>query len=366
MIDDNARMSKTHTHMSRDQKAKTTRNMLHRTATRAGKRCLSNTAARRTAMRATTRSFVTVMRQAEVGYREFLGGNRVRIESGICVNIPLLHTLHRVDTRMQSIVVDSINAFTHDNVPVKVSGTLMFTVLDVEKACFGVTGYRSATQVTGMSAARAVIGRFDYDRITRERGMINAEIAKEIGSRTQKWGVECTEFEIQDFGPQNKEIAHQLERQMEAERARRENELKTQSKINTAEGEKQSAILQAQAYSKSVVLKAEGDQLAAILQAKAYSEAAVLRAEGDRQAAILKSEGDAAGSRNATNALRYQLRKVAKQFDDTAAAAEFLLRLTQATNIGAIANNSSSKTYFFPSDSVLPAAKAAGDLFHSK
>ena len=90
---------------------------------------------------------------------------------------------------------------------------------------------------------RAVIGQFEYDEIVRERAAINISLNKNIGTSVDKWGLTCTNFEVSNFEPQNKEIARQLELQMEAERKRRENELNTLAIIRTAEGTKQTNIL---------------------------------------------------------------------------------------------------------------------------
>jgi regulator of protease activity HflC (stomatin/prohibitin superfamily) len=184
------------------------------------------------------RSFLTVVNQAEICFREFVGGNRVRLEPGLKICLPLLHTLHRVDSRERGIWIGDLNCFTKDNVPVVASGTLFFKVFDAEKACFAVKNYLSSVDAVGSSSARAVIGRFEYDETIKEREKLNIELQKVIGLSIENWGVECTRFEIGKFDPQNKHTSDNLEKQMQAERARRENELNTQANIRTAEGEK--------------------------------------------------------------------------------------------------------------------------------
>lgn len=188
------------------------------------------------------RSFITVIQQGEIAYREFLGSNRVVLEPGLRINLPLLHTIHRVDRREQGIPVESLNCFTRDNVPVVISGALFYRIENAEKACFEIRDYRNSIFAVGSSSARAVIGRFDYDNIIKERGLLNNELQSVIGESIKIWGISCTRFEMNVFEPQNQHVAKQMEKQMEAERARRENELNTQANIRTAEGDKLSKI----------------------------------------------------------------------------------------------------------------------------
>lgn len=184
------------------------------------------------------RGFITVVQQAEICYREFLGANRVKLEPGLRISLPVLHTIHRVDIREQGIPIDHFNCVTQDNVPVIASGTLFFRVVDAEKACFSVANYVDSVEAVGSSSARAVIGSFDYDEIIKSRSTLNTELQKVVGKSIENWGIDCTRFEIGKFDPQNKHTLENLEKQMQAERNRRENELNTQANVRTAEGEK--------------------------------------------------------------------------------------------------------------------------------
>lgn len=192
------------------------------------------------------RTFITVVHQAEVAYRELLGRSRVRLEPGLRLDLPILHSVRRVDMREGMIKVPDLSAYTKDNVPVTVSGTLFFKPTDAEKACYEVTNYNKAVAAVGESSFRAVVGRFEFDQIIANRNTLNQELVSVIGGSLDKWGVACSRCEVQNFGPQNKVVAAQLEKQMEAERRRRENELDTQAAIRTAEGAKARAILESE------------------------------------------------------------------------------------------------------------------------
>jgi len=106
----------------------------------------------------------TVVHQAEVAYREMLGSNRVRLEPGLRLNVPILHSIRRVDMREAMIKVPDLAAYTKDNVPVTVSGTLFYKPTDAEKACYEVTHYNTAVAAVGESSFRAVVGRFEFDQ----------------------------------------------------------------------------------------------------------------------------------------------------------------------------------------------------------
>ncbi len=189
-----------------------------------------------------SRKFITVIQQSEVAYREFLGQNRVKLNPGLRLDLPFLHTTHRINMRENSVPLQELNCYTRDNVPVSASGTLFYRVFDGEKACFEISNYVSSLYAVGSSSTRAVIGRFEYDEAIKERQLINLELQKVIGDSIKIWGVDCTRFEMNVFEPQSQHVAKQMEKQMEAERTRRENELNTQANIRTAEGEKMSKM----------------------------------------------------------------------------------------------------------------------------
>lgn len=275
------------------------------------------------------RQFITVINQAEVAYRERFGQNRIRLEPGLRLNIPIVHQLYKVSLKELITPLDNQNAYTKDNVPVVVSGTVFFKVVDVEKAVFSVHNVNQAIKSVGESSFRAVIGRFDYDEIIANRNAINIEMLKILGNTTMDWGINTTRLEIQNFGPQNLEVAKQLEKQMQAERSRRENELQTQADIRSAEGAKQIAIL-----------NSEGQLIAAKNKAEA-----------------LKYELGAT-----SDGLSEQIKSLSSNFNgDTGKAAEFLLEMKRLEHLQQMAATQ-NKVYFMPSDGLFPSAKVLTDL----
>lgn len=275
------------------------------------------------------RQFITVINQAEVAYRERFGQNRVRLEPGLRLNIPIVHQLYKVSLKELITSLDNQNAYTKDNVPVIVSGTVFFKVVDVEKAVFSVNNVSQAIKSVGESSFRAVIGRFDYDEIISNRNAINTEMLQILGNTTLDWGINTTRLEIQNFGPQNSEVAKQLEKQMQAERSRRENELQTQADIRSAEGAKQIAVL-----------NSEGQLIAAKNKAEA-----------------LKYELSAT-----SDGLSEQIQSLSSKFNgDTGKVAEFLLEMKRLEHLQQMATTQ-NKVYFMPSHGLFPSAKVFTDL----
>lgn len=205
------------------------------------------------------RTFMTIIKQNHIGFREFLGSNRVELKPGLRLNIPIIHSMRKIPLFETGIDIMDIHCFTKDNVPVNLSGTLFTKVVDAEKACYNIDDYISSSSAIGTSSVRSIIGNFEYDHITSDRNIINKKLKEVVGDNILEWGVECTRFEIQNFIPSNKEIQHQLEKQMEAERNRRENELNTLAKIRTAEGEKLSQIHKAEAEFKTNELQTNAE-----------------------------------------------------------------------------------------------------------
>jgi regulator of protease activity HflC (stomatin/prohibitin superfamily) len=270
-----------------------------------------------------SRNFITVVNQAEVAYRQFLGMNRVRLEPGLRLCLPVFHQIDRVDLREDFVSVQNMNAYTSDNVPVTVSGSLFFKVTDAEKACFSVGNYVQSVASVGESTARSVVGKFPYDKIISQRNEINTELVKTIDTSISQWGVDCTRFEITDFGPQNEQVSKYLEKQMEAERRRRENELNTQASIRTSEGERDSVKLKSDANFYQVKLEADS---------KAYSV---------EQSALAQAK---------------QIEILKKSFPNLSDAqiTDFMLELERQKNLNAIARNNSNAVYFVDPKNMYP------------
>ena len=279
------------------------------------------------------RPFFSVVDQATTAYRQFLGMNRVRLDPGLRLSLPYLHTTKIIDMREGSFPITKLHAYTKDNVPVTISGSLFYKVFDAEKACFGVQDFSSSIRSIGESSVRSIIGNFDYDEIISERNKINVQLNSTIDSSIKNWGVDCTRFEIQEFAPQNSKIAHQLELQMEAERERRQNILVTEANIKTADGKRQSKILES-----------EGE----LVSQRNITDANKYKIDTE------------------TKAIQFQLETLTKSLGKTDLAAKFILERMRLENMNTIADSPNNKIYFVPStNSPIPTAEAISDIFSS-
>jgi regulator of protease activity HflC (stomatin/prohibitin superfamily) len=285
------------------------------------KNSISKMTAERTALAgapllaAKKRGFISIIQQGCWGVRELLGRDRTLLQPGIRLNIPLLHQFRHVDGRENRFPLDKVTAYTKDGIPVHVSGVIFFKVIDPMKACYSTQDYVGSIYNAGQSAARAITGTQDWDKISRDRNEINRDLNLSIAATCAEWGLECTKFEIQKCEPIDQSIAHDLTRSVTAERRRRENELDTKAEVKTAEGK--------------------------------------------RDAAILQSEGELIAARNRADAARYELeqqtvaygsqvRALADVLGSSTLATEYLLSRQRLDSLKAVADGPNNSVYFFP------------------
>ncbi|KAF7377814.1 PHB domain-containing protein [Mycena sanguinolenta] len=340
---------------------------------------MNSLALRRSALRAVSRTrvssavvpkrtFITIIEQGKEGWRLSLGRDPVRLSPGLNLNIPLYHSVQKIDLRESSISIPNLTGYTADNVPVTCSGSLFFRIVDGQvtrrmpalslipimvryKACFAISEVQDNIRNTGTSAMRSVIGHFSYDQVIGDRNELNKRLNTVIGNSITNWGVECTRFEIQSFQPANREVERQLELQMEAERNRRKQLLDTQAQINVAEGQKQRVILEseghlaaksneADAAFKTVVREAEARKQQALMEASA------LASQIDALAEAVAAPGTAPGPAERKQAL------------------DALIELRRLEQLRAIAKGKGNATYFFGDRAALGLNGGAGDAFN--
>jgi regulator of protease activity HflC (stomatin/prohibitin superfamily) len=152
---------------------------------------------------------------------------------GICVVIPWIDRVLRVDLRVVTLDVPVQEVITRDNVPIKVNAVLYFRVLDPSKSMVEVEDYMIATSQLSQTTLRSVIGRAELDEVLSARDKINIELQQIIDERTDPWGIKVSAVEVKELElPDGMKRA--MARQAEAERERR-------AKIISAEGELQAA-----------------------------------------------------------------------------------------------------------------------------
>lgn len=265
-------------------------------------------------------------------------------------------------------MVDDMKAYTKDNVPVHASGTIFGKIVDAEKAAYEVSDVWSSVQAVGSSYARTIIGRFEYDKIISERNLLNEELMIIIGDSISNWGVQCTRFELQDFGPMNDSVARQLEKQMEAERARRENELNTLAKVRTSEGDVMTSLATGyvcslfSTYDDVRHITVAGEKSSAILESEGQLIAVENKAKGEAILITRRAEADAYERELQAAAWRKQIDVLGAALGSSDKAMQYLLEMQRLQHLQAVATGRNSKIYFVPPGGMLPGMDVIGGV----
>ena len=205
-----------------------------------------------------------------------LGKFSRRAETGVNFIIPFVETIYRrVDLREVVIDFPPQPVITKDNVTMQIDTVVYYKITDPVYYTFEIANPISAIENLTATTLRNIIGELDLDETLTSRDLINSKLRIILDEATDKWGIKVNRVELKNILPP-KDIQEAMEKQMRAERQRRESVL-------TAEGQKKAAILMA-----------EGEKQSTILHAEAQKESMIRNAEGQRQAEVLKAEGEAA------------------------------------------------------------------------
>ena len=173
---------------------------------------------------------------------------------------------------------------TKDNVTMQIDTVVYFQITDPKLYCYGVEQPMMAMETLTATTLRNIIGDLELDQTLTSRDVINTKMRAILDEATDPWGIKVNRVELKNILPPQ-DIQNSMEKQMKAERDRRQ------------------SILQAEGQKKSAILIAEGEKESAILRADAEKQAAILRAEAEKQAAILKADGEAQAIRAVQQAL---------------------------------------------------------------
>ena len=176
---------------------------------------------------------------------------------------------------------------TKDNVTMRIDTVVFYQITDPKLYCYGVQNPIMAIENLTATTLRNIIGDLELDETLTSREIINAKMRSTLDEATDPWGIKVNRVELKNIIPPSA-IQDAMEKQMKAERERRES-------ILIAEGEKRSAILKAEGHKESVILQAEADKQSAILHAEAVKEAKIREAEGEAQAILKIQQANADG-----------------------------------------------------------------------
>lgn len=231
---------------------------------------------------------IRMVQQTDAWIVEFLGTYRATWKAGLHFKIPFLEKIVKKVSLKENVVdFEPQTVITRDNVTVEIDTVVFFQVVDPKKYAYGVNNPMAAIENLTATTLRNVIGDLELDQTLTSRESINSRMSVALDEATDAWGIKINRVELKDITPPQA-IRTAMEKQMKAERERRE-------AILQAEGEKQSAILVAEGEKQSLVLRAEADKQAKILAAEAEKEAQILAAEGEARAILSVQEATARG-----------------------------------------------------------------------
>ena len=230
-------------------------------------------------------SNIYVVQQSRAYVIERLGGFHAVHGVGLHMKVPFIDRIaRRVSLKEQVLDYPPQPVITKDNVTMQIDTVVYFQITDPKLYAYGVEMPLAAMETLTATTLRNIIGDLELDQTLTSRDVVNTKMRAILDEATDPWGIKVNRVELKNILPPQ-DIQNSMEKQMKAERDRRQ------------------AILQAEGQKKSAILIAEGEKESAILRASAEKEAAILKAEAERQAAILKAEGEAEAIRAVQQAL---------------------------------------------------------------
>ena len=233
-------------------------------------------------------SNIRIVPQARAYVVERLGGFKETWSVGIHFKIPIIDKVARkVSLKEQVVDFEPQAVITKDNVTMQIDTIVFFQITDPKLYAYGVENPISAIENLTATTLRNIIGDLDLDETLTSRETINTNMRLSLDLATDPWGIKVNRVELKNIMPP-RTIQEAMEKQMKAERERRE-------AILRAEGEKKSAVLVAEGEKESRILEAEGDKESTILRAEADKEKRIREAEGQAEAMLKIKEAEAIG-----------------------------------------------------------------------
>ena len=218
---------------------------------------------------------IAVVQQSRAYVIERLGAFQTVWGVGLHFKVPFIDRIARkVSLKEQVLDYPPQPVITKDNVTMQIDTVVYFQITDPKLYAYGVEQPMAAMETLTATTLRNIIGDLELDETLTSRDVVNTKMRAILDEATDPWGIKVNRVELKNILPPQ-DIQNSMEKQMKAERDRRQ------------------AILQAEGQKKSAILIAEGEKESAILRASAEKEAAILKAEAEKQAAILRADGEA-------------------------------------------------------------------------
>ena len=218
---------------------------------------------------------ISVVQQSRAYVIERLGAFHSVWGVGLHIKVPFIDRIaRRVSLKEQVLDYPPQPVITKDNVTMQIDTVVYFQITDPKLYTYGVEQPMMAMETLTATTLRNIIGDLELDQTLTSRDVVNTKMRAILDEATDPWGIKVNRVELKNILPPA-DIQSSMEKQMKAERDRRQ------------------SILQAEGQKKSAILIAEGERESAILRADAEKQAAILKAEAEKQAAILKADGEA-------------------------------------------------------------------------
>ena len=228
---------------------------------------------------------IAVVQQSRAYVIERLGAFHSIWGVGLHFKVPFIDRIaRRVSLKEQVLDYPPQPVITKDNVTMQIDTVVYFQITDPKLYAYGVEQPMAAMETLTATTLRNIIGDLELDQTLTSRDVVNTKMRAILDEATDPWGIKVNRVELKNILPPH-DIQSSMEKQMKAERDRRQ------------------AILQAEGQKKSAILIAEGERESAILRADAEKQAAILKAEAEQQAAILKADGEAQAIKTVQKAL---------------------------------------------------------------
>ena len=207
---------------------------------------------------------IRIVQQAKAYVIEFLGAYKTTWNVGIHFKLPFVERIAKVVTLKEQVAdFPPQPVITKDNVTMQIDTVVYFQITDPKLYTYGIEQPMLAIENLSATTLRNIIGDLELDQCLTSRDIINSKMRSILDEATDPWGIKVNRVELKNILPP-KEIQNAMEKQMKAERERRE-----------------------------AILRAEGEKRAAILEAEGEKESAILRADAKKQQQILEAEGEA-------------------------------------------------------------------------
>ena len=270
---------------------------------------------------------IRIVQQARAYVIEFLGAYKTTWNVGIHFKLPFVERIAKVVSLKEQVAdFPPQPVITKDNVTMQIDTVVYFQITDPRLYTYGIEQPMLAIENLSATTLRNIIGELELDQCLTSRDIINSKMRSILDEATDPWGIKVNRVELKNILPP-KEIQNAMEKQMKAERERRE-----------------------------AILRAEGEKRAAILEAEGEKEAAILRADAKKQQQILEAEGEAEAILKVQTATAEGIRRI-----NEVAPSEAVIKLKAMEAFASAANGQATKI-IIPSEIQSVAGLAAGLL----